>query len=208
MAEGLIGGTAPQPVVDEGTVRALGTAILRVAQYLRGNTAGPTPSPTNSSLSAVDAAFVDAVDMMLSAATATEAPSDPHPAASIYDTTLAAITSASTTWSRTDAYLALARLAGVARAIERRVVELAGPAKKGKKRPAALVQLGVALRSAREALARKQDEIARTAEGPASEVGAGLVDGDVASACRENVKSARADLRAGVGRLLAAALKQ
>lgn len=207
MAEGLVGGNAPQPIVDEATVRALGTAVLRVAQYLRGNST-TSVSPSTESLSAVDKAFVDAIDLMLSSATATEAPAEPHPAASIYDTTLAALTGATTTWSRTDAYLALVRLAGVARAIERRVVELAGPAKKGKKRNAALVQLGVALRSAREALARKQDEIARTAEGPAAEVGAGLVDEDVAAACRENVKSARADLRAGVGRLLAAALKQ
>lgn len=199
MADGLVGA---QPAMDETTVRALGGTLLRVAAYLRGDEA-PALAVDASSLCAADKAFVDAVDAVLSAATPST-PESPQPAlATLFDASIAAVLSAPTTWVRADAYLALGRLAGIARALERRTSDLAGPAKKGKKRPAALVQLAVGLRTAREALPKRLAEVAaavgREIEWPKE----GLVDDEaLVSELSGRVVEARRAMREAVAGMI------
>lgn len=208
LADGFVG-PALAPTMSEATVRALGATILRAAVFIRGD-ALPVLDYETPSLSGVDETFVTTIDQILGAAiaaslsTAPTATSPPPPEwSNLYDAPIAAVLSAKTTWERTDAYLALARLAGVARAIERRVTELAGPAKKGKKRPVGLVQLAVGLRGAREALPKRltevNAEVGKEIEWPAG----GLVeDEDFTAELKGRVAEARKSLAVGVAKVI------
>ncbi|GMK53932.1 hypothetical protein CspeluHIS016_0105180 [Cutaneotrichosporon spelunceum] len=205
MAEGFVG-PAPQPGMDEATVRALAAALLGVAAYLSGSHE-PLALPDRSGLSAADKAFVDGVEALLAAASSATAPAVTSPATApvsgLYDASISAISGAPTTWARVDAYASLARLVGVARAVEKRVTELAGPAKKGKKRPAGLVQLGVGLRNAREALPKRLAE-ANALMDKAEWASGGLVgaETDEAAGLGRKLQDARASVRAGLSRLM------
>lgn len=211
MAEGFVGGPAPQPAMDEGTVRALAAALLSVAAYLSGSAEVPA-IPERSGLSAVDKAFVDGIEVLLAAATAapnplspttSPAPAPASPVAGLYDASVAAVVAAPTTWARLDAYASLARLAGAARAVEKRVTELAGPAKKGKKRPAGLVQLGVGLRTAHDGLPKRLAEMNALMGKEVTWATGGLVDPEMANEVGARVGEARAALHAGLVRLIA-----
>jgi hypothetical protein len=210
MAEGFVGGAAPQPTMSEETVRALAAALLGVTSYLSGSADTPT-LPERAGLSAADKAFVDGVEALLAAATAAPTPLSPttspapapaSPVAGLYDAAIAAVLSAPTTWARVDAYASLARLAGAARAVEKRVTELAGPAKKGKKRPAGLVQLGVGLRTAREALPKRLAEVNAVMGKEAPWAAGGFAGEDIAADVGAKVAAARGEMRAGIARLV------
>ncbi|CAK9781194.1 hypothetical protein CC85DRAFT_331142 [Cutaneotrichosporon oleaginosum] len=212
MADGFVGGSAPQPTMSEEAVRVLAAALLGVAAYLSGRPDAPA-LPDRSGLSATDKAFVDGIETLLAAATAATAaptsvsPTTPpapvtaSPVAELYDASIAAVRSAPTTWARVDAYTSLARLAGAARAVEKRVTELAGPAKKGKKRPAGLVQLGVGLRTTREALPKRLAEVNAVMRKEVAWASGGLVE-DLSKDISAKVAEARADLCAGIARLI------
>ncbi|BEI85550.1 hypothetical protein CcaverHIS002_0509510 [Cutaneotrichosporon cavernicola] len=208
MAEGFVEGSAPQPTMDEATVRALAAALLGVTAYLSGSDDAPT-LPDRSGLSATDKAFVDGVEALLAAAKVATPASPPSPTPApvpavtgMYDAPIAAILAAPTTWARVDAYASLARLVGAARAVEKRVTELAGPAKKGKKRPVGLVQLGVGLRTAREAVPKRLAEVNALMDRDVSWPTGGLVDAEISHELGNKVREARAGVRAGLSRFI------
>ncbi|KAL1411365.1 mitochondrial distribution and morphology [Vanrija albida] len=201
----LVDGPAPQPRVTEAWVRVFGTLVLRVARYVRGEAEPSLPVPHLETLSDVDQAYYAAIDTVLKRAAAGDDDAGTESLAGVFDANIALVEQQATPWARWNAVLALGQLVRTVDAIAKRVGEAAKG--KGKKKPTPLTALANDLKTARDGLKGKVDEVVRAAELDTkpdwSEVAKGLIEDQAfVAALGRKITAARSEqLASGVRKL-------
>ncbi|WOO81229.1 N-alpha-acetyltransferase 25, NatB auxiliary subunit [Vanrija pseudolonga] len=205
LVDSLVDGPAPQPRVTEAWVRAYGTLGLRVARYVRGEVEPSLPTPNLEALSDVDQAYYAAIDAVLRRATATGEGEETSSLAGVFDANIKLVHQQTTPWARWNALLTLGQLVRTIDAIAKRVGEAAKG--KGKKKPTPLTALANDLKTARDGLKGKVDDVVRLVELDAkpdwTQVGKGFIEDQAfVAALGRKITAARSEqLASGVRKL-------